>query len=156
MENSRPDGQEQWSSKAEKPDDDPQATDKSLLSGERWQQLFRDMYQRAEVAPDKSDHIERVYETRHERKDVSAKTGLQLGSVVAGALEEDEVSDDSPFDHIPPPQIGSTSPQTGDQSKTSTTKVPAYPSAQSSRSLFSWVIIGLLIAAIIVLLTIIF
>lgn len=155
MENSRPDGQEQWSAKAEKPDDDPQATDKSLLSGERWQQLFRDMYQRAEVAPDKSDHIERVYETRHERKDVSAKTGLQLGSVVAGALEEDEVSDESPFDHMPAPQTGSSS-NPADQSRSSTAKAPSYPSAQSPRSLFSWVIVGLLIAAIIVLLTIIF
>lgn len=155
MENSRPDGQEQWSAKAEKPDDDPQTTDKSLLSGERWQQIFRDMYQRAEVAPDKSDHIERVYETRHERKDVSAKTGLQLGSVVAGALEEDEVSDESPFDHMPPPQTGSNS-NPANQSKSSTAKVPAYPSTQSPRYLFGWIIIGLLVAAIIVLLTIIF
>lgn len=134
----------------ENPEVDP--SEQHSLSGEKWQNIFRNLYRRTDAAPESKDHIEQEYELRHEHKDVPATTGHHLGAVVAGTLGDNRTStapDGPPADGASKP----TRQQTSD-----TGGLPDYhePSAGGSRTILSWIIVVVLLVAIIALLSLLF
>lgn len=145
MEHSRPDG----SAPVERQAIDP--SEKHSLSGEKWRTLFGNIYQRADAAPEKPERIEKDLEMRHEHKDVSATTGLQLGAVIAEAATDAD-NDESPFDHIPLPKTQPTDQPATDHP--SPAAKPDYPAVRQSPPIMTWVIVAVLVIAIVIVLSI--